>query len=169
MNLHQLRITIDNSFSREDLRVMCFDLNVDFDNLSGETKSEKIAALLNQFDRRGREAVLLDYLLKEKPEIEWTDLFAPGDDAEQSPFMGLQFYDAEDSRLFFGREQLTAEFVGQLRRQNTLVVVGASGSGKSSLVRAGIIPALKNNVALAGVCADARRAAAQTVGGHPDA
>ena len=149
MNLHQLRITIDNSFSREDLRVMCFDLNVDFDNLSGETKSEKIAALLNQFDRRGREAVLLDYLLKEKPEIEWTDLFAPGDDAEQSPFMGLQFYDAEDSRLFFGREQLTAEFVGQLRRQNTLVVVGASGSGKSSLVRAGIIPALKNNVALA--------------------
>ncbi|MGD9100650.1 MAG: BTAD domain-containing putative transcriptional regulator, partial [Anaerolineae bacterium] len=57
------------------------------------------------------------------------------------PFKGLQYFDVADADLFFGRESLTARLVGHLRERHSLtVVVGASGSGKSSVVRAGLIP-----------------------------
>ena len=60
------------------------------------------------------------------------------------PFKGLQYFDEEDSDLFFGRELLTAKLVQRLSETRFLsVVIGASGSGKSSLVRAGLLPALK--------------------------
>lgn len=58
------------------------------------------------------------------------------------PYMGLAAYQPEDSRFFFGREELVAELVERLRRSAFLAVVGASGSGKSSLVRAGLLPGL---------------------------
>lgn len=64
---------------------------------------------------------------------------APGD----PPYKGLAYFDVEDAPLFFGREALTAELVDYLREHRFLAVVGASGSGKSSLVRAGLIPALQ--------------------------
>jgi WD40 repeat protein/transcriptional regulator with XRE-family HTH domain len=60
------------------------------------------------------------------------------------PYKGLEFFDTTDAGLFFGRELLTARLVGHLREHQFLaIVVGASGSGKSSIVRAGLIPALK--------------------------
>ncbi|MGH3836234.1 MAG: caspase, EACC1-associated type, partial [Pseudonocardiaceae bacterium] len=62
------------------------------------------------------------------------------------PYRGLKAYDVADARYFFGREALTAELVTRLAEQRDgagmLVVVGPSGSGKSSLLRAGLIPAL---------------------------
>ena len=62
----------------------------------------------------------------------------------EPPFKGLQYFEEADSDLFFGREVLTAKLVNRLRETEFLsVVIGASGSGKSSLVRAGLIPALK--------------------------
>lgn len=64
------------------------------------------------------------------------------------PYKGLNFYTEEDADLFFGREELTAELVGRLRQDNFLAVVGASGSGKSSLVRAGLIPVIRNGLKL---------------------
>ena len=67
----------------------------------------------------------------------------------ESPYRGMQYFDVQDADLFFGREQLTAELVGYLREQPFLVVIGASGSGKSSLVRAGLIPALNRGQRLA--------------------
>jgi WD40 repeat protein/DNA-binding SARP family transcriptional activator len=71
---------------------------------------------------------------------------APGD----PPFKGLQHFDVSDADLFFGREALTAKLVADLRQgTNLLVVVGASGSGKSSLLRAGLVPALKQSGPLA--------------------
>jgi ABC-type dipeptide/oligopeptide/nickel transport system ATPase component len=48
----------------------------------------------------------------------------------------------EDSVLFFGREAEVLELLDKLRADSFLAVVGDSGSGKSSLVRAGLIPAL---------------------------
>ncbi len=61
----------------------------------------------------------------------------------ESPFKGMRFFDVEDAGLFFGREELTGKLVDKLHRQRFLAVVGASGSGKSSLVRAGLVAALK--------------------------
>src|SRR5262245_23574758 len=59
-----------------------------------------------------------------------------------NPFPGLRPFLAEEDYLFFGREEQTAELLSLLRRHRFLAVVGTSGSGKSSLVRAGLLPAL---------------------------
>ncbi|TAH51625.1 MAG: hypothetical protein EYC68_09685 [Chloroflexota bacterium] len=65
---------------------------------------------------------------------------APG----EPPFKGLDFFDEPDANLFFGREQLVSKIARELEQQRFLaVVVGASGSGKSSVVRAGLVPALR--------------------------
>ncbi len=65
------------------------------------------------------------------------------------PYKGLLFFEESDSNLFFGREVLTAYLAGHVinlamdASTRFLAVVGASGSGKSSLVRAGLAVALK--------------------------
>lgn len=72
------------------------------------------------------------------------DTPAPGD----PPYQGMAYYDVADADRFFGREALTAALVDHLRQQPLLAVVGASGSGKSSLVRAGVMPALQGKTPL---------------------
>ena len=67
-----------------------------------------------------------------------------------APYKGLLFFDESDSELFFGREDLTAHLVKRVidlamdRSTRFLTVVGASGSGKSSLMRAGLAVALQH-------------------------
>ncbi len=60
-----------------------------------------------------------------------------------NPFPGLRSFEPEEEHLFFGREAQTDELLRRLRRTRFLTVVGASGSGKSSLVRSGLIPSLQ--------------------------
>jgi WD40 repeat protein len=59
-----------------------------------------------------------------------------------SPYRGLNRFDASDAALFFGRKDLIASLARQLQSTNVLLVMGASGSGKSSVVRAGLLPRL---------------------------
>jgi WD40 repeat protein len=59
------------------------------------------------------------------------------------PFRGLEVFDEAHAEYFFGREALTQHLVEQLRADRFLAVLGASGSGKSSVVRAGLIPELR--------------------------
>jgi len=56
------------------------------------------------------------------------------------PFLGLRAFDAERAGLFFGRELETMNLVERLRARNFVVVVSDSGAGKSSLVKAGLVP-----------------------------
>jgi WD40 repeat protein len=60
-----------------------------------------------------------------------------------NPYPGLRPFETDEAHLFFGRDQQIAEVVGRLERNRLLAVLGVSGSGKSSLVRAGMIPALE--------------------------
>ena len=62
------------------------------------------------------------------------------------PFKGLEPFDVGDAELFFGRERLVAELVARLPGTSLLGVIGPSGSGKSSAVRAGLLPALAAGV-----------------------
>ena len=59
-----------------------------------------------------------------------------------NPFPGLRPFQLEESHLFFGREEQTGQLLERLGNTRFLAVVGASGSGKSSLVRAGLLPQL---------------------------
>jgi tetratricopeptide (TPR) repeat protein/energy-coupling factor transporter ATP-binding protein EcfA2 len=60
-----------------------------------------------------------------------------------NPFPGLRPFEAEEDHLFFGREKQIDDLLRRLRTTRFLSVIGTSGSGKSSLVRAGLIPALQ--------------------------
>jgi hypothetical protein len=63
---------------------------------------------------------------------------------ETVPFRGLEVFDEEHAQFFFGREALTQQLVERLRADRFLAVIGPSGSGKSSVVRAGLVPQLRD-------------------------
>ena len=80
------------------------------------------------------------------------------------PYKGLARFEASDAGFFFGRERLVAELVTHLVGAGLVGVVGPSGSGKSSLVRAGLLPAVQEGV-LPG--SDRWRQLILRPGGHP--
>jgi WD40 repeat protein/predicted chitinase/energy-coupling factor transporter ATP-binding protein EcfA2 len=59
-----------------------------------------------------------------------------------NPFPGLRPFEMDENFLFFGRDGQSEEVLNRLRASRFVAVVGTSGSGKSSLVRAGLLPAL---------------------------
>ncbi len=75
---------------------------------------------------------------------------------KSSPFRGLSFFDFEHAPIFHGRTKAIGEVLealeAQVRAQRPFVlVVGASGSGKSSLVRAGVLPLLTQPETVEGI------------------
>ena len=65
---------------------------------------------------------------------------APPLDESQNPYRGLESFDESNSNLFFGRQILSEKLYQFCLKQTLTVVLGASGTGKSSLVNAGLIP-----------------------------
>ncbi|WP_316764825.1 nSTAND1 domain-containing NTPase [Streptomyces herbicida] len=67
------------------------------------------------------------------------------DDADDTdaPYRGLTRFEPSDRHLFFGRDQLVAQLTKRVEACRMVAVVGASGSGKSSLLRAGLLPSLQ--------------------------
>lgn len=63
------------------------------------------------------------------------------------PYRGLRAFREEDAPLFFGREAFTQRLVAEVSRHPMVAVVGASGCGKSSVVRAGLVPHLRQESA----------------------
>ena len=71
------------------------------------------------------------------------------DESGTAPYAGLRPFREQDAEWFFGRERLVEELAERLERQRLVVVIGASGSGKSSLMRAGLVPRLRVDAATA--------------------
>ena len=59
------------------------------------------------------------------------------------PYPGLRAFERYESCVFFGRQKQTDELLNRLKKHHFLAVIGASGSGKSSLVKAGLLPGLE--------------------------
>ncbi|NGY63785.1 hypothetical protein G7043_33190 [Lentzea sp. NEAU-D13] len=75
-------------------------------------------------------------------EQRWRAIAAPPEPTGEAPYVGLQAFQKEDADRFFGREKLTAKLVELTNARPFVGVFGASGSGKSSLLRAGLLPHL---------------------------
>src|SRR5205807_1515544 len=75
--------------------------------------------------------------------VNTADHSASEKDAIPCPFRGLRPFREEDGLLFFGRKSCIAELQLACNTHNLIAVVGASGSGKSSVVRAGLLPILR--------------------------
>jgi hypothetical protein len=141
--LRTIRGQMVERFTLDELRDLGFDLGLNWDKLRGETIDQKTTALLEHLNRATRLPDLLARLQAKRSNVAWAldDL----DESAEPPYMGLAFYDEAHTDLFFGRERLIAKLLDALRGQSFLAVVGASGSGKSSVVRAGVVPALRGD------------------------
>ncbi|MGO9452938.1 MAG: hypothetical protein ACLQDV_18155 [Candidatus Binataceae bacterium] len=83
----------------------------------------------------------------------------------ENPFPGLRAFEPTETHLFFGRDGQSDELLRLLGHNRFVAVVGTSGSGKSSLVRAGMLPALRGGyMAEAG---SSWRVAVMRPGGQP--
>ena len=65
-----------------------------------------------------------------------------GDESPDNPYVGLAAFQESDAARFFGRDQDISSMLTRIRNHRLVTVAGASGAGKSSFVRAGVIPAL---------------------------
>jgi WD40 repeat protein/uncharacterized cupredoxin-like copper-binding protein/energy-coupling factor transporter ATP-binding protein EcfA2 len=111
-------------------------------------------ALLDNEDDRWAVQSMLDYWATTLYEVgqsfldvelaPFDPMLAPEIPEDQCPYMGLEPFQEGDNDLFFGRQRLVGEMVAHLQTQRLLAIVGPSGSGKSSLVLAGLLGKLHN-------------------------
>jgi tetratricopeptide (TPR) repeat protein len=107
-----------------------------------------VAPEIQGVDLRDWNAEGQDYLRRRIHEV--SDEAARGFpwDRARSPYPGIHSFDAEDAAVFFGRDLETWEVIERLEARRVqggrrlLLIIGASGSGKSSLLKAGILPQL---------------------------
>jgi WD40 repeat protein/energy-coupling factor transporter ATP-binding protein EcfA2 len=94
-------------------------------------------------------------------------LIAPRRTGQANPFPGLRSFERTDAHLFFGRGHQVQALRDKLAQGRFLAIIGASGSGKSSLVKAGLIPQLAGDGEAATPLAQAWRVAFCTPGAAP--
>ncbi|GAB4498413.1 MAG: hypothetical protein OHK0052_11710 [Anaerolineales bacterium] len=108
--------------------------------------------LLHSEKERAAAQSLLDYwanilynsgkILSESTLAAYQPDLAPALPDEACPYLGLQPFDEKQRHLFFGRQSLVEAMLTTLQRERLLLVVGASGSGKSSATLAGVVAKL---------------------------
>jgi len=97
------------------------------------------------------------HTIAERPQLAATSCAEAGDAAtsaaetmRDAPYLGLATFQPADAERFFGREQMVDELVSRIEGLSFFAVFGPSGSGKSSLLRAGLLPAIRAGQLLAG-------------------
>jgi hypothetical protein len=83
-----LRPMLEESFDESELRTLCFDLGVNYDDLPGEGKSSKARELISYLERRGRIRELVDYATRVRPNKPWSKALQETEDQSQrSPLL----------------------------------------------------------------------------------
>ncbi|MFH7242594.1 MAG: AAA family ATPase [Spirulina sp.] len=116
-------------------------------------QGRETGAVIDNDDDRLAAQSLLDYwvsvLLRAGYPVIDSDLanfdieLSPSLDDSDCPYLGLEAFKEKDAHRFYGRQRLVTQLVDALGTSPLLAVVGASGSGKSSVVRGGLLPKLK--------------------------
>lgn len=70
----RLRRLLTSAFSLAEIRTLCFDLGIDYDDLGGEGKSGKIRELIMHLSRRKRLRDLVELASRERPQINWPNI-----------------------------------------------------------------------------------------------
>ncbi|HEY2672850.1 MAG TPA: helix-turn-helix transcriptional regulator, partial [Rugosimonospora sp.] len=73
---------------------------------------------------------------------------ADAEEQRRCPYTGLAAFQPDDAERFFGRERLTGDLVARVLAHRVVIAFGASGSGKSSLLRAGLVPKMGDGTRL---------------------
>jgi energy-coupling factor transporter ATP-binding protein EcfA2 len=114
---------------------------------SGQVSSDRVAAIIDEeLKGKGQEPIRMNWgrpitlvnypKITEKPAIS-------ADFKPENPYRGLYTFEEEHAALFHGRERASWDLLSYLLENRFLAVIGASGSGKSSLVKAGLLPKLR--------------------------
>jgi hypothetical protein len=77
INLAQLRKEITKSFTKGELNTLCFDLNIEYEDLSGDRLEDKARELVQYCRRRGRLLALVQYCREVRPHIGWSQAIVP--------------------------------------------------------------------------------------------
>lgn len=148
--LIRLREAIADRFNIEELRLLCLRLNIDMEELRPGPKSTLTLALIQYVQHRDRLPDLIRALYVERPQIDWAFYYSDHPPVpSRPPFPGLRAFTADESDIYFGRRADVARLVQHLRDGPFVAVLGVSGSGKSSLLQAGLIPAWRDRPILA--------------------
>jgi DNA-binding SARP family transcriptional activator/WD40 repeat protein len=83
-------------------------------------------------------------ILEQDPSLETR--IQPAGSLGVCPYKGLAFFDRADADYFFGRERLVTDLIARLVDSTVVGILGPSGIGKSSLLRAGVLPALSSGI-----------------------
>jgi WD40 repeat protein/energy-coupling factor transporter ATP-binding protein EcfA2 len=62
------------------------------------------------------------------------------------PYIGLRYFEERDAHLFYGRDEHVSELLAKVAQNRFVAIMGSSGCGKSSLVRAGLLPELRSGM-----------------------
>ena len=103
-------------------------------------------AALGRLELRSMEVALADDVVELEVASQSVSPEAESGTPTVCPFKGLASFQMADAPYFFGRERLVAELIARLVGAPLLGIIGPSGSGKSSVLRAGLLPALAAGV-----------------------
>ena len=78
MNLSELHRNVADHFNVSELQSLCFDLGIDYENLSGANKTDKIRELITHLQRRGHLDELVEYCTQMRPNVAWRELTDQG-------------------------------------------------------------------------------------------
>lgn len=142
-NLTQLRQSLLDHFSEEELRTLCFDLGIDYDDLPASGRAAKARELVSHLDRRGRIPEFVAHCAKLRPQFPVriqtippasppAGAPAPLERASGSPFVVGRPLRATEP--IFGREQSLRFIAGELAKFSSVNVVGERRMGKTSLI-----------------------------------